>query len=200
MSMSKPDRRFPGRTFGLLVTLAVLYSLAPDHELLYFSASDIADGELWRIVTGHFIHADPEHLVWNCLGMAILGTVIERHSGKAWWTALGAGVVAVSFLLMSPFVHLGYYCGLSGVLNSMLLVAIWLEWRATGSRLMILVAIGSVAKVVLEISLGTSLLTHISWPPYAWSHLAGLAGGLMVIWFSSWNKLGSTPAPGARSD
>jgi len=190
----------PKRTLGLLAVLAILYWLVPNHELLYFSAPDIAGGEFWRIVTGHFIHADPGHLAWNALGLAVLGTVIERNSGTAWWAALATGIAVVSLFLISPFTRLDYYCGLSGVLNSMLLVAIWLEWRATGSWLMIVVAVGSAAKVIFEISLGTSLLTHISWPPYAWSHLAGLVGGLLVVWVSSGIRLESTPVPDATLD
>ncbi|MFC1778596.1 hypothetical protein ACFL3I_14885, partial [Pseudomonadota bacterium] len=99
-----------------------------------------------------------------------------------WWAALVVGIVSVSALLLSPFSQLDNYCGLSGVLNTLLLVLIWLEWRLTRSWLMIVIACGSIAKVVVEVYLGESLMTNISWPPYAWSHVAGLAGGLIVIW------------------
>ena len=175
-------RQIPRLTIGLIIILAGLYFLVPDNTLLYFSADDIATGELWRIVSGHFIHADLKHLLWNCLGLAVLGTLIEQHSRTQWWAALVVGIVSVSALLLSPISQLDNYCGLSGVLNTLLLVLIWLEWRLTRSWLMIVIARGSIAKVVVEVYLGESLMTNISWPPYAWSHVAGLAGGLIVIW------------------
>jgi rhomboid family GlyGly-CTERM serine protease len=175
-------RQIPLLTIGLITMLIGLYFLVPDKTLLYFSADDIARGDIWRIASGHFTHADLKHLLWNCLGLAVLGTLIEQHSRTQWWAALFVGIASVSALLLSPFSQLENYCGLSGVLNTLLLVLIWLEWRLARSWLMIVIACGSIAKVVIEIYLGESLLTNISWPPYAWSHVAGLTGGLIVIW------------------
>lgn len=179
------SRQIPLLTIGLTVILAGLHFLMPDKTLLYFSADDIAGGQIWRIVSGHFIHADLKHLLWNCLGLAVLGTLIELHSRAQWWAALIVGIASVSALLLSPFSQLENYCGLSGVLNTLLLVLIWLEWRLTRSWLMVVIACGSIAKVVVEVYLGESLLTNISWPPYAWSHAAGLAGGLIIICLQS---------------
>lgn len=174
-------RQFPIQTIGLVMTLIALHWLAPDKALLYFSAADIARGETWRIVTGHFVHADLEHLLWNCLGLAVLGMLIEHRSRFILWAALGAGITSVSALLLTPFSPLDYYCGLSGVLNTLLLVALWLEWQRSRSWLILVIGCGSIAKTVIELSLGTSLVTHISWPPYAWSHVAGLIADLIII-------------------
>lgn len=176
-------RPFPFLTVTLVVVLAGLHFIPVDKTLLYFSATDIARGETWRVLSGHFIHTDAQHLFWNCLGLVVLGALIERRSRWMLCAALGLGVAAVSFLLLSPMSQLDYYCGLSGVLNTLLLVALWLEWIHTHSRVLIAVACASLAKVIVEVSLGTSIVTHISWPPYAWSHVAGLAGGIVVILF-----------------
>ncbi len=181
------NRRIPVFTLALLMTAIALHGLAPDPALLYFNAANIRSGETWRLLTGHFMHADKTHLFWNGLGLVVLGTLIEHRSRLLLLATLGAGIAAVSILLMTPFAELDYYCGLSGALNSLLLVAIWLEWQATRSWLVIAIALGCVVKVVVEVSQGTSILTHISWPPYAWSHLAGLAGGLVVAW--QWRKV-----------
>jgi rhomboid family GlyGly-CTERM serine protease len=187
--------RIPILSFSLVMTLIGLHWLVPDKTLLYFSAADIARGETWRIFTGHFMHADSEHLLWNCLGLAVLGMLIEHHSRIMLWAALGAGIASVSALLLTPFSQLGYYCGLSGVLNTLLLVALWLEWRRTRAWLIIVITFGSIAKVVIEVSLGASIVTHISWPPYAWSHVAGLIGGLMIVWAQSHHYKKSITSP-----
>ena len=175
------SRQTPILTIGLMMMLIGLHFMVADKTQLYFSATDIARGETWRLITGHFMHADTQHLFWNCLGLLVLGTLIERYSRFILWAALCAGIASVSVLLLTPFSQLDYYCGLSGVLNTLLLLALWLEWRRTRSWLVILIGCGSIAKVIIELTSGSSIVTHISWPPYAWSHLAGLAGGLIVI-------------------
>ncbi len=175
-------QRIPILTIGLLAMLISLHWMVADKTLLYFSATDITRGETWRFISGHFMHADTQHLLWNCLGLAVLGALIEQYSRGLLGLALGIGIISVSTLLLTPFSQLQYYCGLSGVLNTLLLVALWLEWTRTRSWLIIAITCGSIIKAVIEVSLGTSVVTHISWPPYAWSHVAGLAGGLIIIW------------------
>ena len=186
------NRRIPVLTISLLTILIALHWLVADKTPLYFSAADIFQGEIWRIVSGHFMHADLQHLLWNCLGLAVLGTLLEYRSKTVLLAAFSNGILFVSALLLTPFARLEYYCGLSGVLNTLLLVALWLEWKLTRSRLIILIACGCIAKVLIEVSQGVSIMTHISWPPYAWSHVAGLIGGLFLIWMQAWPK----PRPG----
>jgi rhomboid family GlyGly-CTERM serine protease len=167
---------------GLVSTLIGLHWLLADKTRFYFSAADIFQGEAWRLVSGHFMHADLQHLWWNCLGLAVLGTLLEYRSRATLLAALGVGIVFVSALLLTPFSQLEYYCGLSGVLNTLLLVALWLEWKATRSWLIIVLSGGIILKTLIEVTQGISVMTHISWPPYAWSHVAGMMGGLFVIW------------------
>lgn len=189
-------RQTPVLTISLLTILVALHLLIPDKTPLYFSATAIFQGETWRLVSGHFMHADLQHLLWNCLGLAVLGTLLEYRSRGVLIASLGVGILSVSALLLTPYSQLVYYCGLSGVLNTLLLVALWLEWSLTRSWLIILIACGSIAKVLVEVSQGVSIMTHISWPPYAWSHVAGLIGGLFVIWSFHPQTIGRRPAVG----
>jgi rhomboid family GlyGly-CTERM serine protease len=181
-------RQIPVLTIGLLTVLICLHWLVEDKTQLYFSAANIFQGETWRLVSGHFMHADSRHLLWNCLGLAVLGTLLEYRSRCVLLASLAVGITIVSVLLLTPWSHLNYYCGLSGVLNTLLLVALWFEWRLTRSWMITLMACGSLAKVLVEVYQGTSIMTHISWPPYAWSHVAGLIGGLFVIWMLARTK------------
>lgn len=168
-------------TLVLLLLMAGLHFVVPDKTPLYFSAVAVAHGEAWRLVTGHLVHADPGHLFWNGLGLGVLGLLIERHSRPLLWISLAAGIASVNLLLLSPFSQLHYYCGLSGALNSLLVVALWLEWQASRSWLIPAVSVACALKVAVEIWLGAPILTDFSWPPYAWSHLAGLLGGSAVV-------------------
>ena len=119
----------PTLTISLLTLVTAIYALAPDPSVLYFAPTEIAGGQAWRLLTGHLVHADLNHLFWNALGLLVLGVLIERHSRRLLGIALLAGTVAVNLLLLVS--GLDYYCGLSGVLNTLLVVALWLEWRST---------------------------------------------------------------------
>ncbi len=174
-------RKIPFLTLGLGSVLVVLYWLMHGNESLFFSTSDIRNGEYWRLITGHMMHADTHHLVWNCLGLLVLGTLIERSSRLDWWLALLVGMASVSVLLLSPFSHLHYYIGLSGVLNTLLLVALWKEWRDHRSWSIVVVFLACMAKVALEVCTGESMLTNISWPSYSLAHVAGLLGGFILV-------------------
>jgi rhomboid family GlyGly-CTERM serine protease len=168
-------------TTGLLALLGALHLLFPGPESLAFDASTVGAGETWRLVSGHFAHADIAHLAWNGLGLAVLGCLIERQGRRLLVGALLAGVVAVSALLASPLCTLAQYCGLSGVLNSLLVVALFLEWRRGSIYPVALIAVGSLAKLAWELTHGSALFTEISWPPYPAAHAAGMLGGIGLI-------------------
>jgi rhomboid family GlyGly-CTERM serine protease len=175
-------RRIPILTISLVIAIISFHWLVEDKTPLYSSATAIFQGEVWRLITGHLMHADLHHLFWNCLGLAVLGSLLEYRSKRMFLIALGTGMVFVNALLLSPYSQLDYYCGLSGALNTLLLLALWLEWKSTRSRIIAVIALGVITKTLIEVSQGVSLMTHISWPPYAWSHVAGLLGGLFAIW------------------
>lgn len=154
--------------------------------LLYFDRQQVAVGNFWSLVTGHFVHADWGHLLWNLIGLAVLGYLIERHSRGLLLLSLGMGIVAVNTLLLSPFSEIQLYCGLSGVLNTLLGVALYCRWRETQSLWMPVIGLLSFAKIGVEVHSGASLFTDISWPPYPLAHLAGLLGAPLVLLIRLW--------------
>lgn len=180
---------FPAMTASLFGFMAALHWLLPNQEFLWFSAAAINQGEAWRLLTAHFAHADLEHLLWNGLGLVVLGSLIEQQSRRQLAASLAAGIFAVNALLLSPLPTPDYYCGLSGVLNTLLVTALWLEWKRSPSWLVAAIALGSLSKVLIEVTAGTSVITHISWPPYAWSHVAGMLGGVALICFGTLSRV-----------
>jgi rhomboid family GlyGly-CTERM serine protease len=157
--------------------------LAPaTQELLYFDLQRLTQGNFWVLFTGHWIHADIEHLIWNVAALAALAAIIEKRSRRLLLWSLVVGMVCVDLLLLSPVSHLQRYCGLSGLLNTLLGVALYSYWRETRSAVVILVGILSIAKIALELISGQSVFTDISWPPFAMAHLAGIVGAPLVVW------------------
>jgi len=183
-----PPLSFPlyaGLTSLVSLIMYFAFTASPEwHSLLYFNREAIYSGELWRLITGHFIHADTNHLIWNLLGLVILGGLIEQQGAKQYWQALGVGIIAVNFLLLSPLCSLDYYCGLSGALNALLIVAVWQQWQIQKSPLLIVLMLGYILKNLVEIFFNTSLVSQLSWQAYPASHIAGLLGGIVFIGFT----------------
>ncbi len=176
----------------LLCSLTGALMLLPPavHSSLYFNYDQLYDGGWLGLVTGHWMHADFQHLVWNVAALAILGAIIEARSRTLLLWSMVIGMFSIDLLLLSPFSDLQRYCGLSGLLNTLLGVALYLYWRETRSPMVPLTAALCMVKIALEIHSGQSIFTEITWPPFAIAHLAGIMGAPLAIllWAREKNK------------
>lgn len=180
----------------------VLALLPPQVQAgLYFDRQHLAAGHWIGLLSGHWLHADTAHLAWNVIALLVLGSLVERQSRRLLAGSILAGTAGVDLLLLSPLSELARYCGLSGVLNSLLGVALFLQWRETRSWTVLPVALLCILKIAVEIALGQSLFTDISWPPYAPAHLAGLLAtpvALLAGCVDTVNRRKTTTATGTR--
>lgn len=46
-----------------------------------FSLQGVLDGNFWSFITAIFMHANPEHLIFNMLALFFFGTVVEEECG-----------------------------------------------------------------------------------------------------------------------
>lgn len=174
-------KRFPLVTLALCALACLLMLLPPAlHQRLYFDHRLLREGDFLGLVTGHWIHADSGHLAWNVAALSILAAVIERRSRRLLLGSLVVGTVCVDLLLLSPVSDIQRYCGLSGVLNTLTGVALFMCWRETRSAVVPLLGAACLAKIALESHTGHSLFTDITWPPFAPAHLAGMAGAALL--------------------
>ena len=172
------------------VSLLLMMLLPAAHELLYFDSRHLQQGMPIGLVTAHWIHVDFDHLLWNVGALLLLAALIEQHSRSLLVLSLAAGMVCVDLLLLSPWSVLQRYCGLSGVLNTLLGTLLYLYWRDTRSPVVMVIAFLAVIKIALEVRSGQALFTNTSWPPFAMAHLAGMLGTPLAIWWeeSSWGS------------
>lgn len=173
--------RVPGVTLALAALMLVLQYAASNHSSYYFDQAAIWHGELWRLLTGHFVHADNAHLRWNVVALLVLGFMLEQHSSKAMLVAVLAGAFAIDLWLLSPLAAISRYCGLSGILNGVLVLLLWQEWQHSKQPLLLLTGVLALAKIIVELLAQQSLFTHFSWPPYPPAHLCGFVAGLLAL-------------------
>lgn len=110
-------RRFPPVTTAV-IALAVVATLAYWSEwspvrALVAEAFPLYDGQLWRLVTTAFPHADPIHLVFNLVWTWRFGKATEQWMGSLRFA--GFFVVTAAGPLAAEFLSGGTGVGLSGV-------------------------------------------------------------------------------------
>ncbi len=130
----------------------------------------VDDGELWRLLTSGFLHADPIHLLLNMVGVYFLGSLLEPSLGTVRFVCLYlASLFAGAFgaLLLSPEAAT---VGASGAVFG-LLGAAFVLLRARGVDPM-----QSWIGPILIINLVLSFRPGIS----IGGHLGGLAGGVLA--------------------
>ena len=168
---------------ALILAIAALFGYAPDH--LVYDRDAIRAGELWRLVTGHLVHLDAQHLLWNGIALGLIGLFLEliaRQRARTLLVVTAGLMAAVDLYLWWGRADIMAYCGLSALLNGMLAFCL-VQLRALLGRLVCwLFALGALAKIGFEMMAGAAIVTDLAWPAMPDAHLAGfLAGGLVGL-------------------
>jgi rhomboid family GlyGly-CTERM serine protease len=167
---------------GLSVLVMVLLLAGGDSVRagLRYERSAVLDGELWRLMTAHWVHSDLEHLLLNALGASIITTLfLGAYRPLQWATILAGSVVAIDlgFLLWEP--QLEWYVGVSGALHGALTAGAVAWWRTESKLLASALTLVIVGKFTWEQLHGASVLAG-DMPIIVNSHLYGAVGGSIV--------------------
>lgn len=110
----------------MLVALFLTLALLPlATELLRYQRDAIAEGELWRLFTAHFVHLNLSHALLNSIGTLMLIFLLPRELPvRDWWvvTLTAPFVISAGLWLKQP--ELVGYVGFSGVLHGLIYLAV----------------------------------------------------------------------------
>ena len=176
----RPHCRTPIFTACIAILCTTLFYLlgAVPEQLIWQQGENKA---VWQWITAHFSHISEQHLLWNIAALLILGSIIEQTSRRLLGGALIFGIFGVN-LYLALFYDLDAYAGLSGVLNSSLIIALYCLYQSEDYRIATLITLAlSILKIILESFMKKSLFSHLPWPPVPEAHLAGLLAGLALI-------------------
>ncbi len=159
--------------------LYVVYGAMPEMLMWHQGESH----RWWQWLSAHFVHISKEHLDWNVVALLLLGGIIEQRSRKSLIISTVVGVVGVNIYL-GHYYSLNAYAGLSGVLNTLLVVALYHLYEKPAYKLAsVITLILSVMKVMAEYFLNLSIFSTLPWPSVPQAHFAGLAAGaILVTW------------------
>jgi len=185
---ARGNRCLPWVTLGLTALCLGLYALfggAP--EMLVYDRAEIQNGQWWRLATGHLVHLDLHHLVYNIGALLALGLLYETASfggsGKLTFGVFGLSSAVISATLYEASPATLYYCGLSAALNALYVATTLGMWRETGQRIW-LAALGlDIAKISWEAAFEPIFSSTLAWPPHTGAHVAGVVAGCAIaIW------------------
>lgn len=149
--------------------------------LMVFDKTRIAEGEYWRLITGHITHSSFSHAFWDVLAFIFSVYWLNRYSRKALVFSLVFGTVFIDIFLLSDFSSLTRYCGLSGLLFSPLIAAalfFFLSYRGLfGFAPLIIILL----KVVFDVSSNETWLVATDWQAYPEAHILGVLAGLVTF-------------------
>ncbi len=150
-------------------------------ELFQFQREGLAQGQLWRLFTGHFIHLGWPHALMNLAALGLLVYLLAEGLEAA--SLLGlivASSLAVDAGLWFLQPELEWYVGLSGVLHGLFAGLLLLQWFCRRERYLWLILLLSV-KLGWEGMTGPLPMTAdlAGGPVVTVAHLYGALGGVL---------------------
>jgi len=178
--------RFPLWTLLACAIAGTVYGSVPLQALLIYDRAAIGDGELWRLVTGNFVHYSTAHFVYDVVALLIAGTLMEiqRLRSFAVLCLVSSALIGASLYLGKPEIIV--FGGLSGIVTAAVTFLCLRGLDETGAwRWLCLAALAClVAKIGAEMALGSSFLFAAEpqdFVPVPESHLAGAVTALLLF-------------------
>lgn len=147
-----------------VVLLSLLGETA--RSALRYEREAVLQGEYWRLLTGHLVHGNTQHLILNAAGLGLIAALFPHdYSWRAWLLIALFSLLAidVGFVFYEP--QLAWYVGLSGALHGALAAGAIAWWRHESKAL---------AAVLTAIFAG-----KLAWEQ--WHGALPLSGGLPVV-------------------
>ncbi|KAK4776831.1 hypothetical protein SAY86_005519 [Trapa natans] len=174
------SRRQWTNTILILNVLVYIGQLATQGKLMFLGAkinSLIDKGQIWRLVTSSFLHANAVHLLINCYSLNSVGPSVETISGPRrflaiYFTSAVASSTMSYWLSKSPAV--GASGAILGLVGSVAVFAMRHRGLIGGAE-EDLKRIANVIILNMVIGLSSRGIDN-------WGHLGGLLGGAVASW------------------
>jgi len=174
---------------GCALLLAIMAGGEPARLLLRYDRAALAAGEVWRLLTAHFVHLDLHHVLLNCLGLALVWALFARdYTPRQWAVITLASIAAIDAGLWLGDSTLEWYVGSSGALHGIMAAGALARVRRGELEGWILAAFLA-GKLAWNYWVG-ALPVSAGLPVVSSAHFYGVLGGLAAAAF-----LKPTPKP-----
>jgi rhomboid family GlyGly-CTERM serine protease len=105
------------------LSVAIIFAIVGDTGRIWLSYDRpaIAGGEIWRLLSGHFVHLGISHLIWDAAGLLLIWFLVAPSFSREQWLVVSLATVVgidLGFWFLEP--NLTWYVGLSGLAHGLL--------------------------------------------------------------------------------
>ena len=152
-----------------------------------FESNLFSTGEIWRILSGHWVHLNWTHWLLNNLGLLMLVALLRLRWRISFWLkviAIHSVLISLALLVFNP--QLQWYVGFSGVLYGLYMLAALMMVKKDTLMSIIIIAIIFVkiaaeqwfgSEVSTELLLGSPVIVDA----HAYGFLIGTILGVLVL-------------------
>lgn len=185
----RSDLGFP--VVVILIFLLAELGGAPVRDAFRYESNWLTSGDGWRLITGHFVHLGWSHFLMNAAGLMVMFLVFADNTARdgalrLWWVPTLLSSIAISLQVMAFAPELHWYVGFSGVLHTLIVVALFrcrVNWPPINWWLLV---VALVSKLIYEAGFGAlpGSAETAGGPVAVQAHIAGAVFGLLygVLW------------------
>ena len=123
-------------------------------DWLRWDRAGIADGEIWRVVTGHLVHMSWSHFVLNAVGLVLVWLLVgDRFATRNWLLVIVVAIAGMDLGFWFLETDLQWYVGMSGLLHGLLIAGLIIGLPSAGRESLVIAAF-VIAKLIYEQSIG----------------------------------------------
>lgn len=159
-----------------LLTPEILTSLA-------YLRDAIANGQWWRLLTGHYVHFTLYHALMNAAGLVLVCLLLLNKQSLLFFCGINIALpVLISLGLWWLFRDIDQYRGYSGVIYGLISAGLVLEWQQNKSiySLALILLTAKIAYEQLPNYDVNYLVAEIGVPVAIEAHLLGFVGGVVI--------------------
>lgn len=107
--------RLPVITLSMVSVSLITYAVPQLTDLLIYDRHHVLGGQVWRLLTGPFVHFSASHLIWNLLVFAAAGCATELAGCRRFGIMCILAIVGPGLLFLTTKPDLTQYGGLSAL-------------------------------------------------------------------------------------
>jgi len=106
---------FPFLTIFLLVGAIISYLSTEVSSFFVYDRAAIINGEFWRLFTGHLVHFNISHLLYDLSAFSLIGWIVESKGYRYFSFLITLMALAIGIFLIVLKTGMAYYGGISGL-------------------------------------------------------------------------------------
>ena len=173
----------PVCTLSILFISIITFISSDVSSFFIYERVAILNGEIWRLVTGHLVHFNIPHQLYNLIAFGMMGWMIEHKKCRHFFLLCLLISFSIGIFLVIVKTEIAFYGGLSGLACGLLIYLALAglrdkgPWRTLCCAMLFIVPI----KIFFEVYVGESILPYPKGASFTTMWEAHAIGSLIAL-------------------